>query len=104
MVLTAKWTNRVKVTFDLGAATGHIAPIAERTMDKGSSLNAPTPAAWDHGNFQGWYTDPGLTRPWSNGPVNANTTLHANWQQHWFITVHANWPGASPAGPWEHGP
>ncbi|RBP97190.1 hypothetical protein CRD60_08075, partial [Bifidobacterium aemilianum] len=56
MVLTAKWTRRVTITYDLGQAAGDLS-ITAQTIDKDTTLNAPTPGAWSHGTFNGWYTD-----------------------------------------------
>ncbi|WP_161522196.1 InlB B-repeat-containing protein, partial [Bifidobacterium aemilianum] len=56
MVLTAHWTHRVKISYDLGQAAGDLS-ITAQTIDKDTTLNAPTPGAWSHGTFNGWYTD-----------------------------------------------
>ncbi|RBP97107.1 hypothetical protein CRD60_08585, partial [Bifidobacterium aemilianum] len=54
MTLYARYTHRVKITYDLGQAAGDLS-ITAQTIDKDTTLNAPTPGAWSHGTFNGWY-------------------------------------------------
>ncbi|RBP97632.1 hypothetical protein CRD60_05150, partial [Bifidobacterium aemilianum] len=97
MTLTARWTRQVTISFDLGGAPG--ATPAGRTIDKGDTLAvASLPAvSWSGHAFQGWCTDNPPTRPWTGGTVSANMTLHAKWALIHTVTIHANWPGASPS-------
>lgn len=77
MMLYAKWTNTVVVTFN--PMEGVLDPLT-MTVTQGSKINPqplPTRAGY---NFAGWYTESTYVTAWNfDTPVNSAMTLYAKW-------------------------
>lgn len=54
---------------------------ARVTYYVGETPAPPADPALDGYVFQGWYTDPGLARPWTPGPLTGDLALYAGWRR-----------------------
>lgn len=54
---------------------------ARVTYYVGETPAPPAGPALDGYVFQGWYTDPGLARPWTPGPLTGDLALYAGWRR-----------------------
>ena len=79
ITLYAKWeANKVKVTFDANGGS----TVAAQQVGYGSKAKTP-PAPTRRGyDFEGWYSDKGLTKAYDfKTAVKSNITLYAKWQR-----------------------
>ena len=72
----AKWTaNSYTITFNSNGGSA----VAAITQDFGTAVTAPTAPTKAGSTFAGWYSDAGLTTPYTFTTMPADTTLYAKW-------------------------
>lgn len=79
ITLYAKWeANKVKVTFDANGGS----TVAAQQVGYGSKAKTPTAPTRRGYDFEGWYSDKGLTKAYDfKTAVKSNITLYAKWQR-----------------------
>ena len=79
VTLYAKWeANKVKVTFNANGGS----TVATQQVGYGSKAKAPTTPTRRGYDFEGWYSDKGLTKAYDfKTAVKSNITLYAKWQR-----------------------
>ena len=76
MTFYAKWATAVTVTFNSNGGSS----VTSQTIASGTTATEPTPPTKSGFDFDGWYSDAGLTTPvdWS-ATITANVTFYAAW-------------------------
>ena len=80
VTLTAKWEEKVKVTFNSNEGT----KVAEQTIDKDGKAKEPTAPKREGYTFKGWYTDSKFKDESKFDfakPVTEDTILYAKWEK-----------------------
>lgn len=79
VTLYAKWeANKVKVTFNANGGS----TVTAQQVGYGSKAKAPTAPTRRGYDFEGWYSDKGLTKAYDfKTAVKSNITLYAKWQR-----------------------
>ena len=79
ITLYAKWeANKVKVTFEANGGS----TVAAQQVGYGSKAKTPTAPTRRGYDFEGWYSDKGLTKAYDfKTAVKSNITLYAKWQR-----------------------
>ena len=71
-----KWPKANTVTFNSNGGSS----VAKQTVMSGKTVTSPTAPTKDGYDFEGWYTDSGLTQAYDfSKPVNGDLTLYAKW-------------------------
>ncbi len=75
--LYAKWSiNQYSILFEENGGS----TVVDITADFGSAVSAPTPPTKEGHDFEGWYSNSGLTDPYTFTTIPAvDTTLYAKW-------------------------
>jgi len=81
--LYANWTRIVfGVTYTVSFVSNNGSSVPPVQVDRGESINVPTPPTRVGYDFEGWYSDLGLTDRFNfASPITQNTTLYANWMR-----------------------
>ncbi len=81
--LTAKWNvNKYTITFNSNGGSS----VASITEDYGTALSAPLAPSKAGYDFEGWYTDVALTKPYTFTTMTENVELYAKWTE-LFYTI-----------------
>lgn len=92
LTLYGKWRPLEEVTVSYDCRDG--SPAERVTYYMGETPVPPAAPALDGYAFQGWYTDPGLARPWTPGPLTGDLALYAGWRKEHTVSFDSQ--GGSP--------
>ncbi|MBQ9384464.1 MAG: InlB B-repeat-containing protein, partial [Ruminiclostridium sp.] len=96
--LYAKWTEKEVFTVTFNSNGG--SAVAPQTVVSGKTATEPTAPTKDGFNFEGWYTNTGLTVKYDfTTPVTSSFTLYAKWTEKESFTVTFNSNGGSAVSP-----
>ncbi len=78
--LYARWTADTSVIWTVSFNSNGGSPVANRSVENGSSVNPPQAPTRVGFMFDGWFTTIALSTPYTfSNPVTENITLHAKW-------------------------
>ena len=103
--LYAKWDAQTPgLTYTVTFNSNGGSPVSSQTVNSGATVPEPVDPTKDNCDFEGWYSDEGLTVEFNFGtPITGNITLYAKWHKNTF-TVSFVGPGTNSVSPQEVAP